>query len=294
MRKVRSYLILNFSLSWGLIGLYRLAGGKWHSNTAVLIGIFYMFIPLISIFIVQKLIYKEPLKEYLGLNFKINYWWIVAWIFPVILALLTFLVSLTFPTVEYSPDFTGFFERMKDYVSDEKLKITKEKFKTVSLLPFWISIGNALIAGATINAIAAYGEEAGWRGFLFKELKHLGFWKMSILIGSIWGIWHAPIILMGHNYPQHPQIGVIFMIIFCILLSPILFFIRLKTNSVIPCAIAHGTLNASSGIAILLIKGGNDLLVGITGIAGLIILALFNLVILLMSRRENIMDETKY
>jgi len=32
----------------------------------------------------------------------------------------------------------------------------------------------------------------------------------------------------------------------------------------------HGTLNATAGIAIMVIDGGNDLTVGITGLAGFI------------------------
>jgi hypothetical protein len=37
----------------------------------------------------------------------------------------------------------------------------------------------------------------------------------------------------------------------------------------------HGTLNATAGIAIMVIEGGNDLTVGITGLAGLIALLPF-------------------
>ena len=36
----------------------------------------------------------------------------------------------------------------------------------------------------------------------------MGFLKTSVLTGFIWGVWHAPIILQGHNYPQHPVAGV--------------------------------------------------------------------------------------
>ena len=40
-----------------------------------------------------------------------------------------------------------------------------------------------LIAGVTVNAVAGFGEELGWRGFLQKELAFLGFWRSSLLIG---------------------------------------------------------------------------------------------------------------
>ncbi len=144
---------------------------------------------------------------------------------------------------------------------------------------FFIVIAQALIAGITINAIFAFGEEVGWRGFLIKEFGEMGFWKASYLIGLIWGVWHAPIIAMGHNYPQHPGIGLIMMVLFCLLYSPIFTYIRIKTKSVLGAAILHGSLNATAGIPLMYLKGGNDLTVGIGGLAGLLVLGALNIVL---------------
>ena len=58
-----------------------------------------------------------------------------------------------------------------------------------------IMIGQGMLAGITINAVVAFGEELMWRGFLLKELKGKGIWRASLIIGSIWGIWHAPLII---------------------------------------------------------------------------------------------------
>lgn len=150
---------------------------------------------------------------------------------------------------------------------------------TFPIHPIWIGLAQGLIAGITINAVAGFGEELGWRGFLQKELGYIGFWKSSALIGIIWGVWHAPIILQGHNYPQHPIVGVFMMIVFCLLLTPIFSYVRLKAKSVIAAAIIHGSLNATAGLGIMVVKGGNDLLIGVTGVAGFIALAVINLFI---------------
>ncbi len=40
---------------------------------------------------------------------------------------------------------------------------------------FWLMMVQAVIAGSTINAIAGFGEELGWRGFLLKERVSAGF-----------------------------------------------------------------------------------------------------------------------
>jgi membrane protease YdiL (CAAX protease family) len=144
--------------------------------------------------------------------------------------------------------------------------------------PFWLGLVQGLIAGISVNALAGFGEELGWRGLLQRELGFIGFWKSSILIGAIWGIWHAPLILKGHNYPQHPVIGVFLMTGWCMLLAPIFSYIRLKAKSVIAAAIIHGSLNATYGLAIVFVRG-SDLLVGVSGFAGFIVLAAVNVCI---------------
>jgi len=143
--------------------------------------------------------------------------------------------------------------------------------------PIWIGLIQGLFAGITINAVAGFGEELGWRGFLQRELGYIGFWRSSAIIGVIWGVWHAPLIIQGHNYPQHPHYGAFMMIVFCFLYSPIFSYVRIKAKSVIAAAIMHGSLNATAGLAIMVIKGGNDLTTGVTGLAGFIILLILNL-----------------
>ncbi len=232
--------------------------------------------PMIMVIIVQKFIYKEPIKEPLGISFKFSPWFLVAWLFPLVIAFGAFGVSLLFPGVKFSPDMAGMFERFKYILTPDQLEQMKIQIAASSIHPIWLSLVLGLVAGITINAVVGFGEELGWRGFLLKEFEYMWFWKSSLLIGFIWGIWHAPIIFLGHNYPQHPVIGIFMMIIYCILLSPIFSYIRLKAKSVIAVAVIHGTLNATYMLAIMLVTGGNDLIVGVTGLAGIIVLVFIN------------------
>ena len=135
---------------------------------------------------------------------------------------------------------------------------------------------NSLVAGATINAIAAFEEKSGWRGFLLNELKHQSFIKTSFTIGLIWGVWHAPIILAGHNYPDHPCHGRVNDNHLAHSTYPAFLYIRLKAKSVIATAIFHGILNGAFGISFMLVAGENDLLTGITGLTGFITLLMTN------------------
>ena len=102
-------------------------------------------------------------------------------------------------------------------------------------------------------------------------------------------------ILMGHNYPDHPVIGVFMMIVFCLLLSPVLMFLREKSGSVIVAAIAHGTMNAVAGISLLLLEGYHDLLCGPCGLAGMAVLAVADIFIgyILKNERISMIQKTK-
>jgi membrane protease YdiL (CAAX protease family) len=71
------------------------------------------------------------------------------------------------------------------------------------------------------------------------------------------------------------------MIIFCLLLSPIFSYIRIKSGSVIAAAILHGTLNATGGLSIIIVNG-DDLVIGVTGASGFIILSILNLLIFVL------------
>jgi len=283
---------LTFLLSYLLVFIYLALGGKWIITGSLIVATTYMFIPMVVAIIVQKHILGEPVKGPLGISFKLNRWFLVAWLLPVIIAFATLGVSLLLPGVEYSPEMAGIFEKFESVLTPEQFQQMKAQADASPLHPFWIGLLQGLIAGITINAVAGFGEELGWRGFLQKELGYLGFRKSSIIIGLVWGIWHAPIILQGHNYPEHPQAGVFMMIIFTLLLSPIFSYVRLKAKSVIAAAIIHGSLNATIGLPLMVIKGGNDLTVGATGLAGFIALALANVGIFIYDRyfaREKIM-----
>jgi uncharacterized protein len=270
VRKSLIFIALVFFVSYLLVFIYSNLIDKWSRGSLTIISSIYMFIPAIVAIIVQKFIYKKPLKKPLDISFVFNTWFIVAWLFPVFLVFLTLGISLLFPGIKFSPDMAAILENSRSQISPEQIEQAKNQITAFPVHPIWITLIAGLIAGPTINAIFAFGEELGWRGFLLKELSFMGFWKSSAIIGFIWGVWHAPLILHGLNYPQHPIAGVFMMIAFCCLLSIIYNYITIKAKSVIAAAISHGTLNALPFLAVSVLKGGNDLISGVTGLAGLL------------------------
>jgi membrane protease YdiL (CAAX protease family) len=278
-RKVSLFVALTFACAVAVGAIPAILHLKWEGTVAVLWGMIYMLFPALTAVFIRKVLYHEAVKLPLRISFRFNRWFLAGWLLPLAVALGTMAVSLMIPGVSFSPDMAGMFERYRDIMTPEQIAQMKDSLEQLPLHPIFLTIAQGLLAGITINALFAFGEELGWRGFLLQELRSLGFARASLFIGFIWGLWHAPLIVQGHNYPQHPVIGVFMMILFCMLYTPLLNYITIKANSVIAAAIMHGSINGLAGVAIIMLQGGNDLTVGITGASGLIVLGICNIVL---------------
>ena len=288
MKKAVIFAVAVCLFSWAVFGLfYAVVGSGLSGNKALLqsLSVLYMFLPLITALALQKIRKVSPLSTGL-LNFKFSWAWIVAIAIPYLILLLTILISALLPGVklEFSPDSIITLSGLEGAAADA----VRDQFTSVS--PALMIVGtlfSGLLAGCTINAVAAFGEEYGWRNYMVDALRGQSFWKAALLIGIIWGIWHAPLILMRHNYPQHPVAGVGMMCFFCILLGIIELYFVLKTGSVIPAALIHGIVNAIAGSTLFLVQGGSDLTIGMTGISGFIAIALVIIGIWLYDREHD-------
>jgi membrane protease YdiL (CAAX protease family) len=111
--------------------------------------------------------------------------------------------------------------------------------------------------GALINLLPALGEELGWRGWLLPKLLPLGTVPALLVSGVIWGLWHAPLILLGYNYPDAPGwLGLTCMVVMCVLVGAVFGWLRLRSGSVWPAALAHGAFNAAAGSYLLFAAAG--------------------------------------
>ncbi len=297
MNPITTYILISFGFSWIVFLSVILLQLKATDPIAVILMVLGMFGPFLASFIVTKFLKKESFTEKIGLKFKINRWFFVSWFIFVFIIFLTIFISTLFPKVSFSLKMEGFFEKYSYLLKDPSSLKMKEQMESKPILFFILAIFQSLFAGITINAIAAFGEESGWRGFLLNEYKEKSFIEASIRIGLIWGVWHSPVVANGLNYPQHPQIGVFMMIIWCILLTFLFNYLRIKSKTVLSSAVIHGTLNAMAGFSILYIIGGNDITVGITGLAGFLSLLIFNLIIFIydifISKEKIVLSKVK-
>jgi uncharacterized protein len=143
-------------------------------------------------------------------------------------------------------------------------------------LLYLLGIVSGLSAGLTINGLFAFGEEYGWRGFLMDELRPLGAVRANLLTGVLWGLFHAPLILLGFNFAPYNLAGIVMMCVLCTPFSFLLWFARERTGSLLAPAVLHGAFNGFSGFFLMLIIGRNPLVaapVGLAGAAGIAIVA---------------------
>lgn len=116
----------------------------------------------------------------------------------------------------------------------------------------FIQPASAMVSGVFVS-FAAFGEEGGWRGYMMPKLmKFMSPVKAMIVGGIIWGLWHAPLTCIGHNfgtdYPGFPYVGIFLMCIYCILVGIILTYVTEKSGSIWPAAILHAVNNAGPSI----------------------------------------------
>lgn len=139
--------------------------------------------------------------------------------------------------------------------------------------------------GIAITAIAAIGEEVGWRGWLLPKLLPLGTGWALCVSGAIWGLWHAPAILLGLNYEERNPLGIIMMMIGCVGAGVLIGWLRLASGSLLPCVLAHAALNSFASYQSILFPPFDERLVGPLAITGWVVMALLIVACVLRATR---------
>ncbi|MCH5254936.1 MAG: CPBP family intramembrane metalloprotease [Lachnospiraceae bacterium] len=250
--------------------------------TTVLISAL-MFFPAIGV-LLTRLITKEGFKNaWIHPHFKGNIkTYLLAYFGPGILVLLgTALYFLIFPS-HFDPEF-GFMQ-----TTLEAAGASAEMYPMPLSTLIIVQALTAFFLGPILNFVTCFGEEWGWRGYLLPKMaEKLPAIPMLLINGIIWGLWHAPITAIGHNYgigyPGFPFTGIAAMCGFCIMMGIFLSYVTLKTKSCIPAVLGHGAINSIAAIGIYCtVDGGNPFIgpapSGIVGAIPFIIVAIIMLV----------------
>ena len=296
MKKAIRFSIIVWLFSWAVMAAAYWGLGINPKETPEkfrLLATICMFFPMLTALVLQA-IDKEKFNKAGLVNFKVSWPWLVAWLLPVVIVFACILVNGLLPSVELQYNAEQLIDQQG--IPEEQQELVRSQ---LSALPAWTmllsSVFSAMLAGITINAIVAFGEEYGWRCYLVDALCEVKFWKAALFIGVVWGLWHFPLILMGFNYPNEPYWGVLLMVVLCILLCIIELYFVMKAKTMIVAVIIHGTFNAIAGLVLLFIHGGNDFLNGMAGLSGFIVMGVTILCIWIYDKyisKDNIFSMT--
>ncbi|MCQ2534930.1 MAG: CPBP family intramembrane metalloprotease [Clostridia bacterium] len=240
VKNLSIYLALSFGMTWLIFFAAIINGFRWDGNNLdmesfVALG---MLMPLIA-HVFTRMITREGFQltgedsMMLGIDLKNKKW--IIYLFAIFIPYIyqelgNVLLILVVP---------------KSFSSNtENLLLFQNK---PYLIPF------IAISGAVVASFAALGEEVGWRGYMMPKLiKIMGLNKAIVVGGIIWGLWHAPLTCIGHNfgteYPGFPYVGILLMCCFCIFVGSILTFVTVKTKSIWPATFLHAVNNSPSTI----------------------------------------------
>ena len=272
-------ILIYFLLSFFLCGLVTAPAWNFDDDLKHITAFLFVIamwtpgVSAIALFLFTKKQHQQKFRDFFHIRIGEN--WMPHYIFHIFFwpfaALSTPFIGHLFGFFELDMTFGGFAKIIQDMADTKGVSVSFDEvpIKTIVVMQIMTSF-----TGFFVNIPFAIGEELGWRGFLLPRLKPLGFWKANIICGVMWGLWHTPLILLGHNYPNHEIQGIFLMVLFCIILGTLLNVSVWKSNSIWPAVFGHGAINGSAGVIVLFQSVDYQIdtrLVGMTGITGWIL-----------------------
>jgi membrane protease YdiL (CAAX protease family) len=250
---------LVIALTGGIAGSRPLVPGSNYTYAVVLMATVYMGAPAIA-HVLTRLITHEGWQN-VGLRPQLRRgwpYWLATWVLPAVLTILGAAVYFVCFPAKFDPQLTTVQSMLKQSGA-AGTAITPALLILIQTL-------QAIIIAPLVNSLFTFGEEFGWRAYLLPKLLPVGEKRAILLTGLIWGVWHWPVIAMGHNYgleyPGFPWLGMLLMVLFCVSTGAFLGWATLRGGSVWPAVIGHAAINGISAIGALAVLGDIDPLLG--------------------------------
>ena len=256
------YLIWTFLIAWIMQVVIAVLYQSGLAAFGQLLMSVLMFVPLLGVLLSGQSPSGMGWKPRLKGKIKTL---LAAWFLPAVLT--------TIGAVVYFAVFPGHFDMSGGYLASvagaEVLAQLEAQGLTYPLY-ILINIVGCLTYAPLINMILAVGEEAGWRGFLYPQLKaKFGRGKGWLIGGVIWGMWHWPVMwLIGYEYgTDYAGFPVVGMLVFCIFTTAagiLCDWLYEKTKCIWIPSVFHGAINAAGTVplAVCIPNTGSAILLG--------------------------------
>lgn len=280
-KRIGIFITIAFGVAWLVaLWIYSMGGPENTPNLLLVLAIGYMGTPALAHFL-TRLITREGWHDLkLRPNFRRGWrYWLICWISPAIFTFAGMAIFFALFPQYFDPTFSA-AQKLLDtaQAGGKSLPITPSQMVMIQTL-------TALLIAPILNAIPILGEEFGWRAYLLPKLMPLGGRKAMVWMGIIWGLWHAPLIAMGHNYgtdyPGAPWLGILATIWVMFIFGTFLGWATLRGGSVWPAVIGHGAINGIAAIYVFFTQGEPNLVLGpsVAGLIGSLVLAVVTLAI---------------
>lgn len=244
------FLVLTFGWSWAIGAVIWQTGALQRPALFQGLAFLYMFGPTIGALAAVWRYDRGRRIAALGLRPRFNLWLVWAWAIPLALIAMATLIDIAGPQVGLAAPAEKLAEIMRAQGADPaEIPVSLNVLVIVQILTI-------LFVAPAINTVGTLTEELGWRGWLWDRWRRVGFWKCNLAIGALWGVWHAPLIVQGYNYPGMPVLGPVFMTAFCVLIAPLIGLVRERGGSLWHAGLFHGTINAVTGAAMIFFTTG--------------------------------------
>ena len=248
--RVLRYLAWTFGIAYVLqagVGALAAAGDDVGSRVAISAM---MFIPAVGALLCDVRPADLGMRPRLRENGR---YFALAWFGPLALAIAgALLYFLVFPA---HLDLTGAF--LRQMAGPEALDQLAEAGLSVPLLALVNAVA-AVTYAPLINTVLAFGEEVGWRAFLYPQLKQrYGRVGGIVLGGIVWGMWHWPLIgaigyEYGVDYAGFPLTGMAIFCVFTIACGAVCDWLYERTRTIWAPSVFHGAMNAAASLPLLL------------------------------------------
>ncbi|MFI6477805.1 CPBP family intramembrane glutamic endopeptidase [Nonomuraea sp. NPDC050663] len=274
-RDIIVFLAVSFGLSW-LVALPLWLGDGLESSQFLLWGSLLMLTPTLGVLAVW-LTRRTPFRHFAaetGLTIgpaqgRTARLILAAWLGIPAIILISIALSLLLGWLQ--PDLSGLATTLRSAGLPVPADLTPA---------FIAQVAGATLIGPVVNAVQSFGEEWGWRGWLLPRLVAERGVLFGVLVsGVIWGAWHAPLTLLGYNYPDLGAWAALMFVGATVLIGALFGWLRLRSGSVWPAVVAHGSLNAVGPVVLVFGGSPNAALVGVAGVAGWVVLAVVTAVL---------------
>ncbi|HIG90698.1 MAG: type II CAAX endopeptidase family protein [Flavobacteriaceae bacterium] len=200
------------------------------NSTSIYVGAL-MISPALAAFITLK-IKKRPISS-LPWSLKELKYLKLSYITPILYVSIAYVLIWLFGF----GDFTN-TERITQWSNELGIAESNQTLVIIVMIFLLLTVGVIKNLGSTL------GEEIGWRGFLIFELrKVMSFKLLAIVSGTIWAIWHFPIINLMYGSGENLLLHMSAFTIMILGISVILAYYTFKSNSLWPAAIYHSIHN---------------------------------------------------